>query len=131
MRAAAPRTACGRQFGVLQMLVRLTRGASEKNGHFPSIGCFFAIHLAAVPLPPPPPPPRPFLDLLDVDSGEARRIWQSAPPFYEYTSSILSDLVRRGQPWFGFVFWRSSIAQLGSWIKLALCCSCLLSERLL
>jgi len=37
--------------------------------------------------------PRPFLDLLDVDSKESQRIWQSEPPFYEYTSSILSDLV--------------------------------------
>lgn len=35
---------------------------------------------------------RPFLDLLHVDSKETRRIWQSAPPHYEYTSSILSDL---------------------------------------
>lgn len=35
---------------------------------------------------------RPFLDLLDVDSKEARRIWQSQPPHYEYTSSILSDM---------------------------------------
>ena len=39
---------------------------------------------------------RPFLDLLDVDSKETRRIWQSEPPFYEYTSSILSDLVGCG-----------------------------------
>jgi dipeptidyl aminopeptidase/acylaminoacyl peptidase len=35
---------------------------------------------------------RPFLDLLEVDSKETKRIWQSEPPFYEYTSSILSDL---------------------------------------
>jgi dipeptidyl aminopeptidase/acylaminoacyl peptidase len=34
---------------------------------------------------------RPFLDLLDVDSKETRRIWQSSPPHYEYTSSLLSD----------------------------------------
>ena len=34
---------------------------------------------------------RPFLDLLEVDSGETRRLWQSSPPHYEYTSSILSD----------------------------------------
>lgn len=36
---------------------------------------------------------RPFLDLLDVDSMETKRIWRSEPPYYEYTSSILSDLV--------------------------------------
>ena len=44
------------------------------------------------PSPPAPYPRRPFLDLLDVDSKEARRIWQSQPPHYEYTSSILSDM---------------------------------------
>jgi dipeptidyl aminopeptidase/acylaminoacyl peptidase len=27
-----------------------------------------------------------------VDSKDTRRIWQSSPPHYEYTSSILSDL---------------------------------------
>ena len=42
--------------------------------------------------PPAPRVARPFLDLLEVDSGETRRIWQSSPPHYEYTSSILSDL---------------------------------------
>jgi hypothetical protein len=26
-----------------------------------------------------------------VDSKETRRIWQSSPPHYEYTSSLLSD----------------------------------------
>ena len=26
-----------------------------------------------------------------MDSGESRRLWQSSPPHYEYTSSILSD----------------------------------------
>lgn len=35
---------------------------------------------------------KPFLDLLHVDTKETRRIWQSSPPHYEYTSSILSDL---------------------------------------
>lgn len=27
-----------------------------------------------------------------MDTKETRRIWQSSPPHYEYTSSILSDL---------------------------------------
>jgi dipeptidyl aminopeptidase/acylaminoacyl peptidase len=35
---------------------------------------------------------RPFLDVLDLDTRETRRIWQSAPPHYETISSILSDL---------------------------------------
>jgi hypothetical protein len=34
---------------------------------------------------------RPFLDVLDLDSKESTRIWRSSPPYYEYTSSILSD----------------------------------------
>jgi hypothetical protein len=34
---------------------------------------------------------RPFLDVLDLETKETRRIWQSQPPYYEYTSSILSD----------------------------------------
>ncbi|GMH40490.1 hypothetical protein BSKO_08394 [Bryopsis sp. KO-2023] len=34
---------------------------------------------------------RPFLDLLDVDTGETQRIWQSKSPYYEYMASILSD----------------------------------------
>ena len=35
---------------------------------------------------------RPFLDVLDVDSGETERLWQSSPPFFEYTGSLLCDL---------------------------------------
>ena len=35
---------------------------------------------------------RPFLDLLDVATGQTRRLWQSAPPFFEYTLSLLNDL---------------------------------------
>lgn len=35
---------------------------------------------------------RPFLDILDLDTKESKRIWQSSPPFLEGTSSILSDL---------------------------------------
>lgn len=54
--------------------------------HRPASSCLPSHNL------PPPPPPRPFLDLLHVDSKESRRIWQSSPPHYEYTSSILSDL---------------------------------------
>lgn len=34
---------------------------------------------------------RPFLDLLDLSTRETERLWQSSPPFYESTSSILSD----------------------------------------
>ena len=26
---------------------------------------------------------RPFLDILDVDSGETERLWRSQPPYYE------------------------------------------------
>lgn len=50
-------------------------------------------------LPPPaagsgasPEGNKPFLDVLDLDTRESSRIWQSSPPHYEYTSSILSDL---------------------------------------
>ena len=35
---------------------------------------------------------RPFLDLLDVGTGETRRLWQSSPPFFEYTLNLLNDL---------------------------------------
>ena len=35
---------------------------------------------------------RPFLDLLDVDTGETERLWQSSPPFLESTGSLLCDL---------------------------------------
>ncbi|KAL6776823.1 hypothetical protein ACKKBF_B31065 [Auxenochlorella protothecoides x Auxenochlorella symbiontica] len=34
---------------------------------------------------------RPFLDVLEVDSKATRRLWQSSPPFFETTSTILSD----------------------------------------
>lgn len=34
---------------------------------------------------------RPFLDLLDVDSKETRRLWQSSPPYLESVGSIMSD----------------------------------------
>lgn len=34
---------------------------------------------------------RPFLDLLDLDTRESTRLWQSSPPFLESTGSIMSD----------------------------------------
>jgi hypothetical protein len=34
---------------------------------------------------------KPFLDLLDLDSKEATRLWQSSPPFLESVGSIMSD----------------------------------------
>jgi hypothetical protein len=34
---------------------------------------------------------RPFLDLLDLDTKEAQRLWQSSPPYLEATGSIMSD----------------------------------------
>lgn len=34
---------------------------------------------------------QPFLDILDVDSGEKERIWQSAAPYYETFSSLFDD----------------------------------------
>ncbi|KAI8467198.1 MAG: alpha/beta-hydrolase [Monoraphidium minutum] len=34
---------------------------------------------------------RPFLDLLDLETKEAQRLWQSSPPFLESTGSIMSD----------------------------------------
>ena len=34
---------------------------------------------------------KPFLDLLDLDSGEKRRLWRSSPPQFESMSTILSD----------------------------------------
>ena len=34
---------------------------------------------------------RPFLDLLDVESGEKERLWQSSPPAYEFSGSLLVD----------------------------------------
>lgn len=35
---------------------------------------------------------RPFLDLLDIDTGATSRLWQSAPPYYEQLGSIMSDV---------------------------------------
>ncbi len=45
---------------------------------------------------------RPFLDLLDVETKETTRLWQSSPPYLESLASLLSD--RDGQtircaPW--------------------------------
>lgn len=34
---------------------------------------------------------RPFLDLLDLDSGASRRIWQSSAPYYEVPGSLMCD----------------------------------------
>ena len=34
---------------------------------------------------------RPFLDLLNVESGEKERLWQSSPPRYEFSGSLLVD----------------------------------------
>jgi len=34
---------------------------------------------------------RPFLDLMDLDSKETRRLWQSSPPYLESIGSIMSD----------------------------------------
>eukprot|EP00775_Hariotina_reticulata_P003220 gene3220-3497_t len=34
---------------------------------------------------------KPFLDLLDLETKETRRLWQSSPPFLESVSSIMSD----------------------------------------
>jgi hypothetical protein len=34
---------------------------------------------------------KPFLDLLDVDTKETTRLWQSTPPFLESVGSIMSD----------------------------------------
>lgn len=33
----------------------------------------------------------PFADLLDLDSKDRRRLWQSSPPFLESVGSIMSD----------------------------------------
>ncbi|KAK9828809.1 hypothetical protein WJX72_002171 [[Myrmecia] bisecta] len=35
---------------------------------------------------------RPFLDVLEVDTGKTERLWQSSPPHLEYTSSLFCDL---------------------------------------
>ena len=34
---------------------------------------------------------RPFLDLLDIESGETERLWRSEAPYFESVNSILSD----------------------------------------
>ena len=34
---------------------------------------------------------RPFLDLLDVDTGTTKRLWQSSPPFLESSGTLLVD----------------------------------------
>ena len=34
---------------------------------------------------------RPFLDLRNLDTGERERLWQSSPPYFESTSSLLVD----------------------------------------
>ncbi|BDA47831.1 probable glutamyl endopeptidase, chloroplastic [Coccomyxa sp. Obi] len=34
---------------------------------------------------------RPFVELLDVDTKETRRLWQSTPPYLEYTMNLLND----------------------------------------
>lgn len=34
---------------------------------------------------------RPFLDLFDLDTKEARRLWQSSPPYLESVGAIMSD----------------------------------------
>lgn len=35
---------------------------------------------------------RPFLDLLDVDTKQKRRLWQSSPPFFESSGTLLVDV---------------------------------------
>jgi hypothetical protein len=46
---------------------------------------------------------RPFLDLLDLDTKQAQRLWQSSPPFLESVGSIMSDnndvSAGRGETW--------------------------------
>jgi hypothetical protein len=39
---------------------------------------------------------RPFLDLFDLETKEATRLWQSSPPYLESTGSILSDVTNVG-----------------------------------
>lgn len=34
---------------------------------------------------------KPFLDLLDIDTLETTRLWQSSPPYLESVGSIMSD----------------------------------------
>lgn len=35
---------------------------------------------------------RPFVDILDLSSGEKERIWQSQAPFYESPGMLLNDM---------------------------------------
>ena len=35
---------------------------------------------------------RPFVDTLDVETGETQRLWQSQAPFYEVPGVLLNDL---------------------------------------
>lgn len=41
---------------------------------------------------------RPFLDLLDLDTRETKRLWQSSPPYYEFLSSVISDVDEKPVP---------------------------------
>ena len=34
---------------------------------------------------------RPFLDVLDLETKQSQRLWQSSPPFLEDTGSLLND----------------------------------------
>ena len=34
---------------------------------------------------------RPFLDVLDLESKQTQRLWQSSPPYLEDTGSLLCD----------------------------------------
>ena len=34
---------------------------------------------------------RPFLDVLDLETKETQRLWQSSPPYLEDTGSLLCD----------------------------------------
>ena len=34
---------------------------------------------------------RPFLDVLDLETKQTQRLWQSQPPFFEDTGSLLCD----------------------------------------
>ncbi len=34
---------------------------------------------------------KPFLDLLDLDTKQTRRLWQSSPPYYESAGTLMND----------------------------------------
>ncbi len=34
---------------------------------------------------------KPFLDVLDLETKQSQRLWQSSPPFLEDTGSLLND----------------------------------------